>query len=409
MSFTDRLLVLYHQQDNNFYCGPACLQMVLNSMGTPVEHLSQDILYADANSHSIADPGAAWFSAPDGMLWTIDHWNPTPTTHFFILHQEDTEESISRKIVSTIKFFKVAPIALVKDMQHWVVVTGYTVSSEPVGFDDVSYFIMGFFVNDPAPPLLISSSGAAPPPHWAFDPCGFGDVTVFGQANQYIGYDEWATTYMTAVTDGFWQRKFLAICDPKPASKKHGNKMPVKRLFNGEKIISKKNAGECALLGMKEHGLMENERLRDILSDVYPHQEPVLVESLNRPNDFYYIVPMMSKKAEHIHALVCVHALFGNFRQASFAAENKPILFNLLSREKILDILGKRFELKEEDKVLIIHPELISIYPALVWRPCRESLSPYVPFYMITINQYKLFIRLDGKVFARLNIDGRGL
>jgi Papain-like cysteine protease AvrRpt2 len=47
----EELTVGYHQQDTNYYCGAACAQMVLHSVGQPL--LSQDVLYNDNHSHTI--------------------------------------------------------------------------------------------------------------------------------------------------------------------------------------------------------------------------------------------------------------------------------------------------------------------------------------------------------------------
>jgi hypothetical protein len=42
MPVSEDLSVAYHQQDTDYYCGAACAQMVLNSIGTDV--LNQDDL-----------------------------------------------------------------------------------------------------------------------------------------------------------------------------------------------------------------------------------------------------------------------------------------------------------------------------------------------------------------------------
>ena len=47
----EELSVGYHQQDTSYYCGAACAQMVLHSIGQPL--ISQDDLYNDNHSHSV--------------------------------------------------------------------------------------------------------------------------------------------------------------------------------------------------------------------------------------------------------------------------------------------------------------------------------------------------------------------
>jgi hypothetical protein len=46
----ESLAVGYHQQDTDYYCGAACAQMVLVSIGAGI--LDQVGLYADNHSHS---------------------------------------------------------------------------------------------------------------------------------------------------------------------------------------------------------------------------------------------------------------------------------------------------------------------------------------------------------------------
>ena len=53
--------------------------------------------------------------------------------------------------------------------------------------------------------------------------------------------------------------------------------------------------------------------------------------------------------------------------------------------------------------------EALCLYPTLVWKPCRESLSPYWPFHMFTAGSHRLYIRVDGAVFTALHDTDRGI
>ncbi|MFP3559502.1 hypothetical protein SB861_54240 [Paraburkholderia sp. SIMBA_049] len=151
MSVTKDLTVSYHQQDTDYYCGAACAQMVLDSIGAGL--LNQDDLYNDNHSHSTADTG--WYSAPDGVLWTMNNRKPSSPTFnsYFVLDALDNEDSISRTIIWTIYHYKVSPIALVYGWQHWVVVRGYTTSDDPTDSTDTSYSVTGLTINNPWPPV----------------------------------------------------------------------------------------------------------------------------------------------------------------------------------------------------------------------------------------------------------------
>ena len=58
---------------------------------------------------------------------------------------------------------------------------------------------------------------------------------------------------------------------------------------------------------------------------------------------------------------------------------------------------------------LIVRKEAHGLYPTLVWQPCRESLSPYYPFFMVTVGAQRIYVRVDGQVFTKLHDKGRGI
>ena len=71
MPTDESLAVPYHQQDTDYYCGAACAQMVLDSLGAGL--LDQNVLYNDNHSHSTTEAG--WYTGPDGLQWTMHNWS----------------------------------------------------------------------------------------------------------------------------------------------------------------------------------------------------------------------------------------------------------------------------------------------------------------------------------------------
>jgi hypothetical protein len=139
MPVTENLAVQMHQQDTDYYCGAACAQMVLQTIGAGL--LDQDDLYADNHSHSTLDAGVNWATGPDGLQWTLMDRRPPAFTNYFALYALDTEDLISRKLCWTIHHYQVAPIALVYGWAHWITVRGYTASAHPASSADNSYTI----------------------------------------------------------------------------------------------------------------------------------------------------------------------------------------------------------------------------------------------------------------------------
>lgn len=398
---TTNLDVQYHQQDTNYYCGAACAQMVLAQIGAGL--LDQDDLYIDNHTHSIADSGVNWATGPDGLQWTLVNRKPATFTNTFVLFALNTEEAISRKIVWTIHHYQVAPVALVYGWAHWIVIRGYDVSADPANSADNTYSINGFDVNNPWPR---TPSPAPPPPHAVGDVCGSGGTR--GIANEHISYSTWQSDYMTGVPGGHWSGKFIAVCDPLPPIESPGKSIRQKHLFDGKVIISKKEAVESALTGIKLNNLGEKKWWKKAFTKNDPG-DPVLVQRLDRLDSYYYIVPFNSAN-QHSNAMVSVDARFGDYKQSALLPEPAPHLESAYDKKKLIkNIVNSRFSLGKQFGKLIVRPEAFCLYPTLVWKPCRESLSPFWPFHMFTIGSKQIYVRIDGAVFTQLHDDIKGI
>jgi hypothetical protein len=371
--------------------------MVLEQCGVGL--LDQDDLYNDNHSHSTAEPG--WATGPDGLTWTM---NNRQSGRYFVLDTLATEDAISRMVAWTIHHYQVAPIAMVFGSNHWITVRGYSASAAPNNSGDISYTIDSFDVNNPWPP---TPSPGPPPPHNAGDPCGSGGVR--GVADEHLTYATWRDTYMTGIPSGYWAGKYVAMCDPDPPPDRLPREQePHERPADGRSLLDPGFAVEQAQVGLRRYGLLERDSWRPALEDTEPG-EPVLVQRLDRVDSFYWIVPM-SRRGEVVPAAVAVDARFGDYRQAIVLPEPQADAFVLADDTALLDrVAGQRFELPEQQGRLPLRSEALHLYPTLVWRPCRESLSPFAPFRLITVGAHQLYARLlDGQVFTRLTT-GKGI
>jgi hypothetical protein len=404
MAVTVNLNVEYHQQDTRNYCGAACAQMVLNEIGAGI--LAQDDLYEDNHSHNSPEEQVDnWASGPTGLDWTMVNRKPDTFANTFALFHDADEETISRKIIWTIQHYSAAPIALVMGWDHWVVVTGYVASKAPTNGLDNSYAIGAFFVSNPWPP---TPEDQKPPPHTDGDQCGSGGHR--GIPNEFISYETWQSDYMTGAPRGNWAGQHIAICDPEPAPKSPGKRASAKKLFDGENLIDKETAATLAMQHIEQVQAHAEKLYENGLKGVHAGSA-VLNQRLDKLNDYYYIVPLLGNN-DAILALMSIDARFGYLRQAAFARNHtKPLVFQPLGGEEIRSRLLKlkRIELHGEKRILTIHPEAMCIYPALVWKPCKQSLSPYWPFHLITIGNHQLYLRVDGELFTELEINQPGI
>jgi hypothetical protein len=386
----------YHTQDKKDFCGAACAQMILHQMGTGILEQKDLFKFIQANN-SAKEKTEPWNSGPTGLNEAMNFFNPHKDKCTFEIYNFRTEHRISRKIVWTIIHYQVAPIALVMDGSHWVAVKGFQTDQAVKSADDVSYGIVGFFINDPRP---ITPEPHPPPAHELGDRCG--DSLEFGIDNQHISYNTWVTTYMTSNQVGkFWKNKFIAICDPEPAPRKKGKQIKMKNLYDGKKMIDKESAIKCAMNYLKDFEMSDNYNFKEILNSVTPGN-PVIVQRLDKKEDYYYLVPMEASNG-NVHCLVSVDGRFGDYRESCYAKGIKnPLGFKTLNQKDIY----KRIEdwLHQDNKIVVseFNHKTVRIDPMMRWKPCKESYSPYLPFYVVSIGKSKLFVRIDGKVFTEL-------
>ncbi len=411
MSVHEDLVVSYHQQDTDYYCGAACAQMVLSQIGSGL--IDQDDLYASNHSHSTTELG--WATAPDGLQFTMNDrapaGNPTGLPHghpYFVIDAETNEDTVSRKIVWTIHFWRVAPIALVYHSQHWIVVRGYTASAAPNNAADNAIVLSGFDVNNPWPPTPSWSdpAAAAPPPHGDTDGCGTGGVR--GVADEHISYTTWRDTYMTGVDFGHWNGKFIAVCDPEPPPSSPGVRGFIEERLARDKFLSAEDATGRAIAGLQVYGLKERTQIAKILRQAQP-EAPVIVQRLDAPGKFYYIVPVR-ENTRTTPLAICVDAFTGVYRQSAIRAGSEGSVFTAIERDAALRMVAdKSFELPDQTGRIKVRPDALCHYPHLVWKPCRESLSPYYPFHMFTAGSQHIYVRTDGMVFTTLHDTDRGI
>jgi len=407
MAVQEDLTVAYHQQDTNYYCGAACAQMVLDSIGAGL--LDQDDLYADNHSHSTIEAG--WYTAPDGLQWTLNDRRPAGFGGWFALYALGSEDAISRKIVWTIHHYHVAPVPLVFGWAHWIVVRGFDASAAPANSADTSYSITAFDLNNPWPPTPSFYAPAMPPPpppppHGAADGCGTGGNR--GIANEHITYATWQADYMTGVPAGHWNGKFVAVCDPDPPPTELGMQRPTQKRLRGDVLLTRKAALERASRGLEEYGLLKRKGWNSVLKGTTPG-DPVLVQRLDRADTYYYIVPYETRQ-KTIAGAVSVDARFGDYRQAIALPEGGTGIMRTPSTEVVRElILGRRVQFEEPLGRIRIRKEAFCLYPTLVWKPCLESLSPFYPFHMFTIGSRRIYVRIDGQIFTALHDNVRGI
>ncbi|HEY2434906.1 MAG TPA: hypothetical protein VGI12_19700 [Vicinamibacterales bacterium] len=383
---------VYHQQDNDFTCGAAVGQMVIGDAGVDFPH--QSTLYNQTQAYPTADPGPAWLSSPDGLTYVINHRLPggEPFSLFALNHPDVA----TRKLVWTIHQHGRPGIALVEGSGHWVLVHGYDVTAQPVSSQDATYGINAVEIQDPWPP----KPGGVSTAHHAGDGCGSGGTR--GDATRHIAYANWLSMYLTGDTSGMWMGKFLVICDQDPAAP-DAVAMPVMSVPAGLHIIVAADAQVAAIQGVSQYDLASRDPWRSCLASTTPGT-PLLVHRLDHPNAFYYLVPFLKRDGTS-PVTVAVDATTGTYLETSAAYAAGDTLHGpvVLTKDEAMKlVVGTHVDMPEQRGRILVRPEAATLYEPLVWRPCIESLTPFLPFHLIIQGKTQIFVRLDGAVFTGL-------
>lgn len=389
----------YHTQDTSYYCGAACAMMILHEIGVPYADLDQGDLYASNHNHNAQ---AGWYTDPYGLCYTLNDRRPASfLPNFFVVHKRLTEAEGTRDVAFTLYHYKVSPAILVYHCQHWNVVCGVQTNVDPT---TGPYVVEGFWLNNPVwDSSVVSHDGA--------DTCGSGGS--HGVANEFVTYAEWQTNRFNgcAYDDPGGATQWISVCDPEPST----FHLPLRRetvyYANGRQLINVQQVAELALKGLEEYRLAESEHGASVFraGSLGP---PQLVQRLDRPNDFYYLAPWQQDGG--IVGFVDIDARFGFFKSARvLSSPVKDWLIGSGSSRRLADTIARRindrvFDLPNEEGRFRVYPGTYCIPPILVWKPCRESWSPHLPFYQLTIGGNVLYVRIDGQVFTQLT-GGRGV
>jgi hypothetical protein len=404
----------YHQQDNHdteMYCGAATAQIVLDSIGVPLADLDQDLLYASHKAFGAPDPAMNWFTAPDGLQGTLNDRKPANFPGTFKLWALESEEAISRKLCWAI-VRGVAPIALVQNGLHWIVVVGFEASAVPTSSTDTSYEILSFDVYNPWPH---TPRNTVPPPHvHGSDNCGTGFTTGKNRGDEYetiaykspggAGGEYWSTHYMTKVPRGNWQGKYLAVCDEDPPVDTQDSEI----VLNASLVTDLDEIRTRATAGL---ATSNNARRVPWVRGLAGVQvaSPILVEREDfDPLRFYYIVPIYRDSDVPVLTMVDAYEQ-GGLVSTVVAPDGTTHFSYALDRDAVLRrFVGQEIEVKEG----VVRLEEQDLHEHLVWQPCAESLSPYWPFYRFDVggpeSGIRVYVRIDGEVFTELRF-GAGM
>jgi hypothetical protein len=324
---------------------------------------------------------SGWASTPDGLANALCA-DKGLFAGSFMVFPGTTADAACRKIAWA-THQGVPPIALVRHRQHWVVVRGFDASADPTSADDTSYYITAIYTNDPAPP---------------------------GTQDAHITLDTWVSDYLNGADQGFYQGKYVVVCDPSPAATSIGPSPPPPDVLTGTTLITPDCAAGRAMAAMTDFKLAARPDWKACLKDVTPGT-PHLIQRTDMADTYYYIVPLVLPTTGAVSVMASIDARFGNYREAICFPASGPSApgIDLDPQSVLARVAATPIRLPNLRGRLVVRKETAIVDPTLMWRPCRESFSPFYPFYLVHMGNQHVYMRVDGAVFRSLHSDAYGV
>jgi hypothetical protein len=120
--------------------------------------------------------------------------------------------------------------------------------------------------------------------------------------------------------------------------------------------------------------------------------EPLLVQRIDRHDSFYYLVPFKAHNKTWV--VVIVDAATGRFKES--AKMRTAGIYPGISSVQAEKILKTYLQAGAAEHFLSA-PQ-----PALVWRPCRQTQSPYEPLWLFRIEAGVWFVDQTGAVHQQI-------
>lgn len=337
----------YHVQDKPNFCGPAVAMMILAQQGQNLDTLDQGQL----NGILVAPVGSSIATLPGPLLNFLN----SRIQSAFSLASVNSSPSVARHVIQSLVHNVPSAVTIFED-GHWAVVEGVSTDVDPALGNP--YRVFRIWMHNPSPGAV-----AEVPPHKADDGCGF--LGLPGIKEDGYDYNEWLNLVNLPENAAL---KFKCVVSSQPLQIEQPESVlplpPAEPLFNKERA---------------EFTLRENLD-SEILSRLSPSGEVKtnslgLVHSLSEGISDYYLVSIADDRG--VIGLARIDA-------------KRPWL-------RSIGILGRPREKVAPDQQDILQTLLDTNLPEipsnseewwnsqlksaqLVWRPCIESMSLYIPF-----------------------------
>jgi len=341
--------------------GAACAQMLIGKSDLDQAALARE-------SHRLGSEEPGWKMAPDALAKLLT----AQAERSFAFHPDITADQAMRRCAWSILQDRVAPAVLIWKCRHWALVTGFEAERVPTTIDDENWGLRGFYIRNP-----------------------------YGPLDHHVDVRSWIAQYQTGVLHGLWRTRRVVVCTGAAAGATPEPTREPEPPFMRRDLLDPARVPAAAIAAIQGDRFARHPRWREAARDAVPG-EPMLVTRLNFPADHHFIVPML--RDGHPSLLLTIDAYDGHYRESTPVDPDHPASLTAARAQLDAMLAEGAVTLEESREPVPLWPWTTAVFPTLTWRPCLESLSPYLPFLQVNTGNRQLHIRLDGKVFGEISI-----
>jgi len=167
---------------------------------------------------------------------------------------------------------------------------------------------------------------------------------------------------------------------------------------------------------MRSFGLFSNLPTANYLDKTHPSTSldlnwgtPRLIRRLDAKCNDYYLIPLYKRNADlsikESNVMVRVDASTGSYLDSLYYSENPLLIDQTSTTPNLMQYISDQFtNMKKPRWQAAFDQQINEPTTEMIWLPCQQSISPFFPFYVITVKatSERFFVRLDGRVFEKL-------
>jgi hypothetical protein len=218
------------------------------------------------------------------------------------------------------------------------------------------------------------------------------------QQLHYVACRKWYNDYLRSVPCGEYSGDYVIVAGtvPMPVSLPDP---PAPPDGPGGDVIDPGAAVREAELAARELLELQPERWSLGLADK-PVHEPLLVRRLDRENSYYYIVTFGFER--RATARLIVDARTADFGEATAVEQEDSWLPLFIDPLRETERWSARIADLPRLRARDVTAGQVKVEPRLVWRPCEQSMTPFLPFYPVIAGDDVVYLRIDGEMFPEL-------